>query len=313
MGLREMDSALPPGFRFYPSDEELVCFYLRNKVANQRVTSGTLVEVDLHAREPWELPDVAKLTAEEWYFFSFRDRKYATGSRTNRATKTGYWKATGKDRVVHETGTRAMVGMRKTLVFYRGRAPNGQKTSWVMHEFRLETPNSPPKEDWVLCRVFNKMKPSSSEGEEAVSSSMSIHHGHAANAAVAEPSSPPASFLGPSLPDTVAAPADRLFYQQRQVTMGAGTSSTSTLLMNLQAMLQQGGLLDYCCPAVHHGVAVGAALATHNAGCGGGDDAAAMATALGQVGFDGEHGMGEIEMECAQAQGGFCYSGGLYF
>jgi len=56
MGLREMDSALPPGFRFYPSDEELVCFYLRNKVANQRVASGTLVEVDLHAREPWELP-----------------------------------------------------------------------------------------------------------------------------------------------------------------------------------------------------------------------------------------------------------------
>lgn len=56
MGLREMDSALPPGFRFYPSDEELVCFYLRHKVANQRVASGTLIEVDLHAREPWDLP-----------------------------------------------------------------------------------------------------------------------------------------------------------------------------------------------------------------------------------------------------------------
>lgn len=136
-GLREMESTLPPGFRFCPSDEELVCFYLRNKVANHRVASGTLVDVDLHAREPWELPEVAKLTAEEWYFFSFRDRKYATGSRTNRATKTGYWKATGKDRIVHEGTTRAVVGMRKTLVFYLGRAPNGQKTTWVMHEFRL--------------------------------------------------------------------------------------------------------------------------------------------------------------------------------
>lgn len=88
---------------------------------------------------------MAKLTAEEWYFFSFRDRKYATGSRTNRATKTGYWKATGKDRIVHEGTTRAVVGMTKTLVFYLGRAPNGQKTTWVMHEFRLETPNSQPK------------------------------------------------------------------------------------------------------------------------------------------------------------------------
>lgn len=89
--------------------------------------------------------DVAKLTANEWYLFSFRDRKYANGSRTNRATKSGYWKATGKDRVISDPRTHAMVGMRKTLVFYRGRAPSGIKTVWVMHEFRLETPRSPPK------------------------------------------------------------------------------------------------------------------------------------------------------------------------
>jgi hypothetical protein len=56
MGLREIESTLPPGFRFYPSDEELVCHYLYRKVANERSVQGTLVEVDLHAREPWELP-----------------------------------------------------------------------------------------------------------------------------------------------------------------------------------------------------------------------------------------------------------------
>ncbi|TVU15238.1 hypothetical protein EJB05_38747 [Eragrostis curvula] len=169
MGLREIESALPPGFRFYPSDEELVCHYLHKKVTNERAAQGTLVEVDLHAREPWELPDAAKLTASEWYFFSFRDRKYATGSRTNRATKTGYWKATGKDREVRSPATRAVVGMRKTLVFYQGRAPNGVKSCWVMHEFRLDSPHTPPKEDWVLCRVFEKRK--DSEQDNASSSS----------------------------------------------------------------------------------------------------------------------------------------------
>nr|QGT40634.1 NAC domain-containing protein 100 [Tulipa gesneriana] len=158
MGLRDIESSLPPGFRFYPSDEELVCHYLYRKVANEKIYEGTMVEVDLHTREPWELPAVAKLTENEWYFFSFRDRKYATGSRTNRATKTGYWKATGKDRTISDPRTRRMVGMRKTLVFYSGRAPNGTKTSWVMHEFRVENPHMPPKEDWVLCRVFNKKK-----------------------------------------------------------------------------------------------------------------------------------------------------------
>jgi hypothetical protein len=91
------------------------------------------------------MSDAAKLTASEWYFFSFRDRKYATGSRTNRATKSGYWKATGKDREVRSPATRAVVGMRKTLVFYQGRAPNGVKSCWVMHEFRLDSPHTPPK------------------------------------------------------------------------------------------------------------------------------------------------------------------------
>ncbi|KAL5214966.1 hypothetical protein ABZP36_004118 [Zizania latifolia] len=181
MGLREIESTLPPGFRFYPSDEELVCHYLYKKVTNVRASQGTLVEVDLHAREPWELPEVAKLTASEWYFFSFRDRKYATGSRTNRATKTGYWKATGKDREVRSPASRAVVGMRKTLVFYQGRAPNGVKSGWVMHEFRLDSPHSPPKEDWVLCRVFQKRKGDGELQENACSSITSPTFGGASS------------------------------------------------------------------------------------------------------------------------------------
>ncbi|TVU30387.1 hypothetical protein EJB05_22003 [Eragrostis curvula] len=289
MGLREMDSALPPGFRFYPSDEELVSFYLRKKVANERVASGTLVEVDLHAREPWELPDVAKLTAEEWYFFSFRDRKYATGSRTNRATKTGYWKATGKDRMVHEPGTRTLVGMRKTLVFYLGRAPNGQKTSWVMHEFRLETPNAPPKEDWVLCRVFNKQKPSETE-----QSNSALHHNNAAT-------------LLCSPPDTATAGK---FYDQRQEATAAVSycGSSGASLMDLP-MLNQGSFLDYYCSAVGHGdVAIG----PHITGCGGD----AMAMGPGHAMAFEEQGMGEIETEYSSQAlllGGSCFKDGLYF
>lgn len=86
--------------------------------------------------------EMACVGGKEWYFFSLRDLKYATGCRTNRATESGYWKATGKDRMVNRKGV--LVGMRKTLVFYKGRAPKGTKTDWLMHEFRIKDSSSDP-------------------------------------------------------------------------------------------------------------------------------------------------------------------------
>ncbi|CAF2127377.1 unnamed protein product [Brassica rapa] len=154
-----VEANLPPGFRFHPRDDELVCDYLMKRTVRSLYQPVVLIEVDLNKCEPWDIPQTARVGCKEWYFYSQKDRKYATGQRTNRATATGYWKATGKDRSIHRNGS--LVGMRKTLVFYKGRAPKGRKTDWVMHEFRLQGtffhhPPNPLKEEWVLCRVFHK-------------------------------------------------------------------------------------------------------------------------------------------------------------
>ncbi|ERN17060.1 hypothetical protein AMTR_s00044p00058470 [Amborella trichopoda] len=94
----------------------------------------------------------------EWYFFGPRDRKYPNGFRTNRATRAGYWKSTGKDRRVCMQ-SRA-IGMKKTLVYYKGRAPQGVRTDWVMHEYRLDDKEcedtSGIQDTYALCRVFKK-------------------------------------------------------------------------------------------------------------------------------------------------------------
>ncbi|PKI54101.1 hypothetical protein CRG98_025496 [Punica granatum] len=127
---------LPPGFRFHPTDEELITHYLSPKVLDTRFRALAMGEVDLNKCEPWDLPRRAKMGEKEWYFFCTKDRKYPTGLRTNRATASGYWKATGKDKEIYRMKT--LVGMKKTLVFYGGRAPKGEKTDWVMHEYRLE-------------------------------------------------------------------------------------------------------------------------------------------------------------------------------
>ncbi|KAG5120290.1 hypothetical protein JHK82_034710 [Glycine max] len=202
------EAHLPPGFRFHPTDEELITYYLLKKVLDSTFTGRAIAEVDLNKSEPWELPEKAKMGEKEWYFFSLRDRKYPTGLRTNRATEAGYWKATGKDREIYSSKTCSLVGMKKTLVFYRGRAPKGEKSNWVMHEYRLEgkfayhylSRNS--EDEWVISRVFRKsnttpitnggstMSASTNSKKTRINNTTSLIH---------EPSSPSSVFLPPLL------------------------------------------------------------------------------------------------------------------
>lgn len=152
---------LPPGFRFHPTDEELVMQYLCRKCASQPIAVPIIAEIDLYKHDPWDLPGLALYGEKEWYFFSPRDRKYPNGSRPNRAAGRGYWKATGADKPI---GHPKPVGIKKALVFYAGKAPKGEKTNWIMHEYRLadvdrsarKKNNNLRLDDWVLCRIYNK-------------------------------------------------------------------------------------------------------------------------------------------------------------
>ncbi|CAM6002826.1 unnamed protein product, partial [Sphagnum balticum] len=158
---------VPPGFRFHPTDEELVAYYLKRKVSGRAIEDDVIAVVDLYKCEPWDLPDKACVgnKEREWFFFSPRDKKYPNGSRTNRATLAGYWKATGKDRFVRSRSRN--IGMKKTLVFYRGRAPNGERTDWVMHEYRIEEEEVRGFQDaYVLARVFKKSGAGPKNGEQ---------------------------------------------------------------------------------------------------------------------------------------------------
>ncbi|KAI4333708.1 hypothetical protein L6164_018481 [Bauhinia variegata] len=162
---------LPPGFRFHPTDEELVVQYLKKKASSAPLPVAIIAEVDLYKFDPWELPAKASFGEQEWYFFSPRDRKYPNGARPNRAATSGYWKATGTDKPVLTSGGTQKVGVKKALVFYGGKPPRGIKSNWIMHEYRLvdNKPNNKPPgcdlgnkknslrlDDWVLCRIYKK-------------------------------------------------------------------------------------------------------------------------------------------------------------
>ncbi|KAF7837980.1 NAC domain-containing protein 35 [Senna tora] len=99
---------------FHPTEEELVEFYLRRKVEGKPFNVELITFLDLYRYDPWELPGLATIGEKEWYFYVPRDRKYRNGDRPNRVTTSGYWKATGADRMIRTESLRS-IGLKKTL------------------------------------------------------------------------------------------------------------------------------------------------------------------------------------------------------
>ncbi|KAF5479180.1 hypothetical protein F2P56_000027 [Juglans regia] len=166
--VEKVDDVILPGFRFHPTDEELVGFYLKRKIQQRTLPIELIKPVDIYKYDPWDLPKVAATGEKEWYFYCPRDRKYRNSARPNRVTGAGFWKATGTDRPIYSSDGSKCIGLKKSLVFYRGRAAKGIKTDWMMHEFRLPSlsdlappkkfldKNIPANDSWAICRIFKK-------------------------------------------------------------------------------------------------------------------------------------------------------------
>ena len=52
----KMDDVLLPGFRFHPTDEELVGFYLKWKIQQRSLPIELIKQVDIYKYDPWDLP-----------------------------------------------------------------------------------------------------------------------------------------------------------------------------------------------------------------------------------------------------------------
>ncbi|XP_077253382.1 transcription factor JUNGBRUNNEN 1-like isoform X2 [Tasmannia lanceolata] len=156
-----------PGFRFHPTDEELVGFYLRRKVDKKPLSIELIKQTDIYKYDPWDLP-ISSVGDKEWYFFCLRGRKYRNSIRPNRVTGSGFWKATGIDRPIYSSGDKnnECIGLKKSLVYYVGSAGKGTKTDWMMHEFRLppsqkntnplNARNTQEAEIWTICRILKR-------------------------------------------------------------------------------------------------------------------------------------------------------------
>ena len=151
-----MAAMFPVGFRFRPTDEELVRSYLYPKVTGTQTQGDDLVpkhdipEHDLYApnTEPskiWNQFGGKNLEEKqeelELLFFTRLKKVSSTGSRIKRTIGGGCWKgdASGKSaKNVLETKSKTMkrIGFKKTFHYKNDQSKDSN--SWVLHELSLD-------------------------------------------------------------------------------------------------------------------------------------------------------------------------------
>ncbi|KAK4417932.1 NAC domain-containing protein 83 [Sesamum alatum] len=164
---------LPIGFRFHPTDEELLLHYLKRKIYSLPLPPTLIPDFEVFHSNPWDLPGDLK---EKRYFFCKRKKMNFMNkcSSSLSSSDCGYWKDSGKDKQVMAPGSNLVIGIKKSFIFYQGKRSPALKTQWVMHEFCLvasfTTPYLPQKlmmqvGDWVVCRVYQSKRKATSHGK----------------------------------------------------------------------------------------------------------------------------------------------------
>ncbi|WMV35202.1 hypothetical protein MTR67_028587 [Solanum verrucosum] len=165
----EWKQQIPPGFKFCPSDEEILQYYLLRHVTRNYIPPEIIPLVDLYECNPDHLPGV-NMDGEYTYFFTKRDRKYVNGKKnTARVTRDGigYWKSTSKKTTVFaQDGSE--LGKKTTLKYHFKNSAGGKvdiPAEWIMHEYvisnKLVYPSISSKEDEcyediAACRIYKK-------------------------------------------------------------------------------------------------------------------------------------------------------------
>ncbi|KAL0454402.1 UNVERIFIED_CONTAM: NAC domain-containing protein [Sesamum latifolium] len=160
---------LPPGFRFFPTDEELVVHFLHRKAQLLPCHPDVIPDLDLYPYDPWDLDGKAMAEGRKWYFYSRRTQ--------SRVTESGYWQSIGVEEAIFSSSSGQRIGMKKYCAFYIGEPSEGVKSNWIMQEYRLMDSSSTSRSSrrknskidyskWVVCRVYEKGDSDEDEGTD---------------------------------------------------------------------------------------------------------------------------------------------------
>ncbi|KAJ0084154.1 hypothetical protein Patl1_29545 [Pistacia atlantica] len=145
-----MSLTLPPGYRFVPSDAELIGFYLYNRVHNLPFPCDSVLECDLYGiLEPWQIWEMyegPKLGKQDLYFFTPLKKISKKGSKICRRVGSGTWKGEDGETEIKDEITHMKIGSRKRFRYENKGSEH--HAGWIMHEYKLIG-----HDEFVVCRI----------------------------------------------------------------------------------------------------------------------------------------------------------------
>ncbi|XP_065619915.1 NAC transcription factor 29 [Quercus suber] len=162
-----MENELPVGFRFNPTDDELVTHFLRNRNLGKPTPFNAVKECDLYGKkEPWEIWDMfsavdGSRVVRQLYFFT-KLKTYNNGRRIDRRVGSG----SGTWKKEHQLKTPGLVGVEKSRFSYENNDDKSSKSSssssssssgrngkWNLIEYKDLNPPNQDSNEYVVCRL----------------------------------------------------------------------------------------------------------------------------------------------------------------
>ncbi|CAN6933533.1 unnamed protein product, partial [Brassica oleracea] len=157
--------AHPRDLKFSPINQNLVGYYLRNRVDTGK--DGFITDIKLYEDEPWLLPHVKNDQFKEnmWFYFVVRTRNL--GSRPKRtvpgrgSSDGGTWTTSGvKKAITDRNNPKVVIGYKTELAYHKkvkGKT-KGDTTGWCMTEYWLASENDAQFQEVVLCHLRDNNK-----------------------------------------------------------------------------------------------------------------------------------------------------------
>ncbi|KAK0598357.1 hypothetical protein LWI29_033962 [Acer saccharum] len=152
------------GYRFDPTDQELIFYFLYNKVHGNLLPSpNPVIECDVYGDGcPWKRL-FEECEENALYFFTrLKNKNDEKGKRINRATDSGTWRAQ-RDKEIFSFGDQTvLIGFKRSFSFIPKTGGQESPGIWVMHEYRLDGclldqwNGCAILKDYVLCRIIKK-------------------------------------------------------------------------------------------------------------------------------------------------------------